>query len=98
MSGNSEDVPPDLIGTAEALALLPGTGASGRMALGSYYRLISGGHLRAWRLGGRYYVSKAEVLALLEPVRVQTASEHHKRPTRAQSAARTKEVLERFGV
>src|SRR5262245_23395632 len=98
MSGNGEDIPPDLIGTAEALTHLPGTGASGRMALGSLYRLIHAGQLRSWKLGGRYYVSRAEVLALLEPVRPQTAGEHPRRPTRAQSAARTRAVLERFGV
>lgn len=56
------DIPADLLGPRAAARLLG-------CHLSTLYRMIHDGRLRAWRLGGTHLrVSRADALALLEPV------------------------------
>jgi excisionase family DNA binding protein len=59
----NDDVPGDLIGTAEAAALMGRHDATVR-------RDIREGRLAAWRIRGRLMVSRAAVEATAVPVRV----------------------------
>jgi len=59
-------IPADLIGLAEAAQLLPSRKPGRKLHVTSLYRWIADGKLRGWRIGGHYFVSRADVLALPE--------------------------------
>jgi hypothetical protein len=65
--------PPDLMNLEEAAALLPSPrgSKSGRLSVATLYRYMNSGKLPYWRMPGNFrLVSRADVLSLLEPVRV----------------------------
>jgi excisionase family DNA binding protein len=63
----TQTIPEDLIGLAEAAALLPGRKSGKKVSTSTIYRWAERGKLRRWRLLNREWrVSRAEVLALIE--------------------------------
>lgn len=63
----ADDQPRDLISTREAAGLVPSPRGS-RTHLSTVLRWVLTGKVRGWRRGKWWFVSKAEVLALLVPV------------------------------
>lgn len=61
----------DLISIAEAAKLLPGR-LGGTIHASTVWRWIRTGRLASWRVGRSRYVSRADVLAAVEPVEVET--------------------------
>lgn len=89
---SSSGIPNDLI-TAKA--------ASNVLAVhvGTVYRLVRSGKLRAWkRIGGRVRVSRADVEALLVPVEVREADETPRgKSHEEEAAAKAAEELRKRG-
>ncbi len=80
------EIPKDLIGPKIAAEIL-------HSHLSTVYRLIHSGRLRGWWRGGtRHMVSKADVLALFEPIKarpeVETASLIRQRVEKAREELR----------
>ena len=66
-----QSIPDDLLSVNEMCAMIPGIRPGKRLNLATAYLWIRKGRIRAWRINHRYMVSRADVLALLEPVTVQ---------------------------
>lgn len=66
-STNNHTPPADLIGLCEAAGLLPCRKPGRRAHASTVYRWVAEGKLRGWRLGRYWYVSRADVLALVTP-------------------------------
>lgn len=94
----TDSIPDDLCPVNVAASLLPGSGKRGRISIATVYRWLLAGRLRSWRLGGRRFVSRQEVLSLLVPVPPRPDAKHVPEPTRAQQARETSETLRRFGL
>lgn len=60
--------PTDLICLREAASLLPGIRPGKRMHLATLFRWCQEGKLPSWRIASRWFVSKADVLAMAKPV------------------------------
>ena len=61
------DVPTDLISLAEACKLIPSRKAGRRLHIKTLYRWALNGRVRAWKIQGSWFVSKADMLALGVP-------------------------------
>ena len=61
------NVPPDLIGLADACRLVPSCRAGKRLNVRTLYRWIAAGKVRGWKRNGYWFVSRAEVLGLPRP-------------------------------
>ena len=66
-----QEIPSDLISMADAIDLIPGRRKGKKICASTVYRWVSCGKLRAWRVaGGHLCVSRADVLALIQPAEV----------------------------
>src|SRR5262249_36057706 len=81
------DVPDDLITVNAACQLIPGTREGRPLHVATFYRWITAGRVRAWRVNRRWCVSRAEVLAMFEPNAVRPELE-----TRAAQQRRQREA------
>lgn len=57
-------IPDDLIGLAEAAALLPSRKPGRKLHVTTLYRWIHAGELAGWRIGGCWFCSRADILAI----------------------------------
>jgi hypothetical protein len=94
------DLPEDLIGVKAATALIPSPVPGAKTHLSTIYSWIRKGKLRCWKRDRYRLVSRAELLALLEPQplpvgarAVETSADERRRVS-----AETKRGLERAGI
>lgn len=97
MQSSLDSIPDDLIDTTSATHLIPGQKPGKRIDIGTLYRWLRCGLLRAWKVRRRWMVSKADVLGLLRPANVEQDDAKGARTVR-ERAARTDEVLRRAGI
>lgn len=97
MNTQDDAIPKDLLHTTEAVRLLPGGKPGRTLHVGTLFRWIHEGRLRAWKICGRVHVSRAELLALVKPVRPR-APRQVPEATRAEQATRTRAILQRHGL
>jgi excisionase family DNA binding protein len=95
-----DTTPQDLIPLSEACKLGPRPARGTRRHRSTVLRWVLAGRLRGWRSGGNWYVSKAELQALLRPECVQPAAceEVRARLEAEARAAETDRVLRAHGV
>ena len=86
----------DLIPINEARRLLPSSQPGKRLALPTLYRWVHSGKLPAVRILGHYYVRRADLLALVEPVQPRRPAERETAP--AARAKWVEEGLRRHGL
>lgn len=90
-----EQLPTDLLHTTAAARLIPGAHPGKTIHVGTLFRWIHEGRLRAWKVCGRVHVSRGELLALVKPVKAR-APRQVPEATRRQVDAETRRILERF--
>ncbi len=83
----NHDVPGDPIDLTKAAGLV-------RRDTRTLYRWIDRGLLRAWKLGGRVVVDRAELLAMFRPVVPAREQARQRRQERADETARRKRANE----
>jgi excisionase family DNA binding protein len=93
-------IPQDLIPLSEACKLGPRPARGARRHRSTVLRWVLAGRLRGWKSGGNWYVSKAELQALLRPECVQSAvcDEVQARLEAEARAAETDRVLRAHGI
>lgn len=64
---SSIPLPDDLIGLAEACKLMPSRKPGRRLHCVTVYRWITRGKIQGWRIGGHWFVSKAQLLDMARP-------------------------------
>jgi excisionase family DNA binding protein len=92
---NTDSLPDDLLPIKDAARLVPGLRPGRCIHYSALYRRVLSGQLRAWRIGRRLLVSRADVRALIKPVavKVQTAE-----PTPPGMPAWAREELRKRGL
>lgn len=80
--------PPDLIPIAEAPRYLPSPRPGKKTALSTVYRKVREGVLRCWRQGRWRFVSRSELLALMQPAAVQTPASQRRLAERQRAVDR----------
>ena len=99
MQSFAEPLPDDLCTAAEAAALVPGRRPGKRKHVGTIYRWIARGKLRAWKCGPQTLVSAAEVLGLVTPVQTGPGpAQPDRRQTFGQRREWTDRILKEFGL
>jgi hypothetical protein len=103
---DAELPPADLISTSEACKILPSSLPGRKYNICSLYRLMQNGRLRFWRVAGsrRRFVSKGDVLDLIQPGRpagqqqLPSPPSRRERQERRRVAAQSEEILRRAGI
>ena len=91
---SDHELPCDLLPLREAAKLLPGTRPGRHLCIDVLRRWTWRGTLASWKIGGRLYVSRSEVLKQARPVVVKDAPA----VVRCEGHARAVEELTRRGV
>lgn len=87
MADQKSDLPDDLIDTAHAARIA-------RSNIRTVFRWIITGKVQGWRRCGRWFVSRADIVALFEPAAAVTARPARLVPTRREHTRRQRQAQE----